>query len=717
MVAQSPVEQFSWNALISNFVSKHDGPEASNASGPDEPKLELELEEGSSEANEGVSSSEARDDVDCSQPQACAPFDEASCVPFDERSCTPRTTAEMKMDLKNIREDIAEIVKEHKRLTESGMEGSKNPSREKCVHFALDCNPEAVASKEERKKPVMERRDDTLDYVFNLVEIAICGDKKSNIDEDVTKKAKERMPDPVQLLREKSIFQTLNPGTSSKSKKRSSLSKKSGETSASSPSKTVSFDKASMKHENAEDSTSETSRTEISTHQDSATDTSTIQVSKPQVSTIEARELRALRLKAASTISMPEASMPEVPAPTVSKAPPSKVNKTEEAASASTQVLDASAIAVPPTIPEESSNSQESASSQVSKTPASEVNKTEEAASASTQVLDASAIAVPPTIPEESSNSQESASSQVSKTPASEVNKTEEAASASMLVSDASAMAVPPTIPEESSNSQESASSQDAEEEQKKKFVEEVALAVLAEAQAMAAETDAVIAETDASVSNAPQSTIHVDGSHDSVSLITDAEYSHSLPRIIHLSNSEAQQTKPKPSNIYSPSIRKLQNKKSVSSALAAYNKKVKRSVNFGGSTRVLGKQGKTTTTLARRNNAGNEQVIQLLAGLLSMGQSNNINAARTPRGVFLLASVVSFLFWPEDLPKNQIVQKPKPAPVEEPAEKKEVPSLLSLVGDKKPKRTSSPMKRNRPRRPQLSSRRMSASTKKSFDV
>eukprot|EP00526_Cylindrotheca_closterium_P007631 CAMPEP_0113650502 /NCGR_PEP_ID=MMETSP0017_2-20120614/26876_1 /TAXON_ID=2856 /ORGANISM="Cylindrotheca closterium" /LENGTH=669 /DNA_ID=CAMNT_0000563025 /DNA_START=36 /DNA_END=2045 /DNA_ORIENTATION=+ /assembly_acc=CAM_ASM_000147 len=669
MVAQSPVEQFSWNALISNFVSKHDGPEASNASGPDEPKLELELEEGSSEANEGVSSSEARDDVDCSQPQACAPFDEASCVPFDERSCTPRTTAEMKMDLKNIREDIAEIVKEHKRLTESGMEGSKNPSREKCVHFALDCNPEAVASKEERKKPVMERRDDTLDYVFNLVEIAICGDKKSNIDEDVTKKAKERMPDPVQLLREKSIFQTLNPGTSSKSKKRSSLSKKSGETSASSPSKTVSFDKASMKHENAEDSTSETSRTEISTHQDSTTDTSTIQVSKPQVSTIEARELRALRLKAASTISMPEASMPEVPAPTVSKTPPSKVNKTEGAASASTQVLDASAIAVPPTIPEESSNSQESASSQVSKTPASEVNKTEEAASAS------------------------------------------------MLVSDASAMAVPPTIPEESSNSQESASSQDAEEEQKKKFVEEVALAVLAEAQAMAAETDAVIAETDASVSNAPQSTVHVDGSHDSVSLITDAEYSHSLPRIIHLSNSEAQQTKPKPSNIYSPSIRKLQNKKSVSSALAAYNKKVKRSVNFGGSTRVLGKQGKTTTTLARRNNAGNEQVIQLLAGLLSMGQSNNINAARTPRGVFLLASVVSFLFWPEDLPKNQIVQKPKPAPVEEPAEKKEVPSLLSLVGDKKPKRTSSPMKRNRPRRPQLSSRRMSASTKKSFDV
>ncbi|CAJ1955273.1 unnamed protein product [Cylindrotheca closterium] len=639
MVAQSPAEQqFSWNALISNFVGKHDGSEASKASETEEPKLEMELEEGRSESNEGMSLSEARDDADCSQPlAACTPFDEPTCVPFDERSCTPRTSAEMKMDLNSIREDIAEIVKEHKRQTENGREAGESQKQEKCVHFSLDCNPEAVASKEERKKPVMDRKDDTLDYIFNLVEIAICGDKKSNIDEEVTKRPtkREQMPDPVQLLREKSIFQTLNPGgTSSNSKKHSSRPYKSGETTSD---KIVTEDSPSLAKsatkENPEASTSETSETAMSKNEDSTTDDTTLQVSKPQVSTIEARELRSLRLKAASTISMPEdatlipnTSKPEVPTPTVSTTPSNKISKTQEAVSVSTSGFGASTIAVPP------------------------------------------------------------------------------------------------TIPEEPSNSQESASSQGAEDEETKKFVEEVAMEVLAEAQALAAEAaeaDAVNADTDTSFSNAPQSSVHVDASHDSVSLITDVdEYSHSLPRIIHLSNSEANQTKlAKPSNVYSPSIRKLQNRKSVSSALAAYNKKVKRSINFGGSTHILGKQGPTTTTLARRNNA-DEQVIQLLAGLLSMGESGNISAPGTPRGVIFLASVVSFLFWPEDLPqKQQMARKTKPAPVEEPAEKKEPPSLLSLVGDKKPKRTSSPMKRNRPRRPQLSARRMNASQKKSFDV
>lgn len=646
MVLQSPLEQFSWNALISNFVSKHDSSEASKSSEAEEPKLELEPEQRQSKGNRGASSSEARDDVGCSsdpetctpfdEPQTCTPFDETSCVQFDDSSCTPRTSAEMKMDLNNIRNDIAEIVKEHQRLTEKA-EG-KSPGQETCVHFSLDCNPEAVASKEERKKPVIDRKDDTLDYIFNLVEIAICGDKKSDIDNFVTKQPtkQEQMPDPVQLLRAKSIFQTLNPGKSNNSKKRSSRSQTSAENGdKSATSKTASFDKLSKKQENVKASTSEASKTEISKHEDPTADTSTMLDSKPQASTTEARELRALRLKAASTISMPEVIM---------------------------------------SFPD-------------------------------TAISNVSAPAVSMTQP-------------------SKVKKTEEAVSASKSVSDTFCIAVPPTIPEEPSNSQESASSQETEERKKQTFVEELAMAVLAEAEAVAAETDAVAAETDESVSHAPQSSVHVDGSHDSVSLITDfGEYYHSPPRVIHLSDSEAKQTKPaQPLNIYSPSIRKLQEKKrvsTVSSALAAYNKKVRRGVNFGCSTSVLGKQGYApTTTLATRNTAGNEQIIQLLAGLLSMGQSNNINAPATPRGVIFLASVVSFLFWPEDFPKDQMMQKlAKQAPVEEPEEDKDAPSLLSLVGDKKSKSTSSLMKRNRPRRPQISSRRMNALQKKSFDV
>lgn len=626
MVTQSPVEEFSWNALISNFIGKHDGPEEIK---PQKAILKLELEDDPSGSNEWQSSSDARDDVDSSPQRACtpfdefnpseqrscAPFDEPSCVPFDERSCTPRTAAEMKMDLKNIREDIAEIVKEHNRVTRSAMRQGDSPNEEKCVHFALNCNPEAVASKEELEKPVMERKDDTLDYVFNLVEIAICGDKKSNIDEEIERKPKNgRMPDPVQLLREKSIFQTLNPGSPRKSRKRSSRSRESGESSeksvSSTKSKTVSFDQPSTKSENSETSTSESVRTEVPQQETLTLESSTIEVSKTQVSTTEARELRALRLKAAGPTAS-RTSKSEVRELVVSMTEPPKANKTGEAATTAKLVVDVSAVGVPPTIPEEPSNSQESVSSRMTK------------------------------------------------------------------------------------------------EEKKKKFLEEVALDLLAEVMAAAEEEDQCEAETDESVSHAPQSTIHVDGSHDTVSMITDVEYySHPPPRFA--------QTKPSnPSNTYSPSILKLQNKNSVSSALAAYNKKAKQGVNFGGSTHVLGKQGSSTTTLVRRNAAGHEQVVQLLAGLLAMGKSNNIDA-RTPRGVIFLASVVSFLFWPEDLPKNQMARKPKPAPVEEPAEK-EVPSLLSLVGDK-PKRTSSPMKRNRPR-PQLSSRRLSAPMKKSFDV
>eukprot|EP00980_Cylindrotheca_fusiformis_P004148 scaffold909_cov135-Cylindrotheca_fusiformis.AAC.5 len=199
------MEEFSWNALVSNVVSKLAPANSEAQSAP-----ATSQEEGRGEFNEKTSTeSDTREGVDTNAR------DLPLCAGSSEKNCTPFTAEEVKADIETTQVTMAETLKERNRMLLERVK-EQNPHQAKCGNVTVSCNPDAYANKEESRKPVLERNDDALEFVFDLVEIALCGDKKTNIDEAVPNKPtqKEQMPDPVKLLREKSIFQTLNPGSS-----------------------------------------------------------------------------------------------------------------------------------------------------------------------------------------------------------------------------------------------------------------------------------------------------------------------------------------------------------------------------------------------------------------------------------------------------------------------------------------------------------------------
>lgn len=587
MVDQHTMEPFSWNNLVSTVVGKLTPPSAEVQSSSDDVQ-----EEGRGESNETTSSPdvEARDaeDTDTAQP--------TTCVGPNPKKCTPATAEEVKADIENTQVVMTEILKERNRKLQERVE-QQNPHQAKCGGFTVSCNP---ANKEESKKPVMDRRDDALEFVFDLVEIALCGDRKTNIDERVAKKPtqKEQMPDPVQLLREKSIFQTLNPRSSkSKSKRRSSSnSEKEKETTDKDP-------KVAMP-------TIVEGKSKESTPVGSSTPNSKSEVNreKPKLSEsiLTAKDVTVTR-------------------PTVSQSVPSITKN--EATSESEKPKSDDVKGVVPVVTVASTSIEDK------------------------KFLERKEQATPKESPKKSSKESLKESSKESRN---EFPKKEAATKRKVQAS------LPMT-----SQSLEKLSKTDGQKSKK------------AEVQSQ---------------------------SHAELNKQEDFP-----PRVIHLAQSNDLPKKPKAANAtYSPNLRQMRKgDKKVSSAVAAFNKKAPKA-NFGDSTRVVGQQARSTA-LAKPDKRPEMKVLEFLASLLSMGK--NMESPRTPKGVVLLASVVSFLFWPEDLPRNKTMSSAPATP------EADVPSLLSLVGDKKSgNRSSSPMKR-RPPRPQLSTRRMSSNKKKSLNL
>jgi hypothetical protein len=545
MVNQSTMEQFSWNALVSNVVNKLIPLNAEAESSSNSTQ-----EEGRGESNQATPpATETREDVDTDtqKPKICVDINETDCAPV---------ATEVKGDLESTQVIMSEILKERNRKFRERV-NAQNPHQAKCGDFTVSCNPEAFANKEESQKPVIDRRDDALEFVFDLVEIALCGDRKTNNEDTVYKKPtqKEQMPDPLQLLREKNIFQTLNPVSNrskSKSKRRSSSRSEKDKQRKETDSKEV---MPSIKEGKSKESTS----TDAS-NQKTETTKSGASEAKDESPTSETTEDDV-----------------QVAEPVVSKPLPSDEKQ-------------------------------------------------------------------------DTSREEEPKKETVKK--------------------------AVPVVSEEHRSSEQGQEVSIEMEETSKQVVEEAVPATTSEHQ----EKPSMKEES----GNFP-------------------------PLIIHLTPSNDGPNNTRPINAtYTPNLRKMLSKggKKVSSAVAAYNKKVPKS-NFGDSTRVVGQQPGRSTALAKQDRRPEMKVIEFLASLLSMGK--NMETPTTPRGIILLASVVSFLFWPEDLPR-----KVNSAPAQDP----EVPSLLSLVGDKKKPGTtmSSPIKR-RPPRPQLSSRRMNSRKKKSLNL
>jgi hypothetical protein len=570
MLNQSTMEQFSWNALVSNVVSK-----LTPLNAEAESSSSRTQEEGRGESNQAMPpAAETREDVgtDTQQPKIC--------VGSNGKNCAPVTTEEVQADLENTQVVMSEILKERNRKLRDRVK-EQNPHQAKCGDFTVSCNPEAFANKEESEKPVMERRDDALEFVFDLVEIALCGDRKTNNDEAVSKKPtqKEQMPDPVQLLREKSIFQTLNPVSNrskSKSKRRSSSRSEKDKERKETDSKEVmpSIKEGKSKETTSTDASNEKTETTKSGASETKDESPTSEITEDDVKVAE---------------------------PVVSKPVPSDEKQ-------------------------DPSNEEEPKKEEVKE-------------------------AVP-------------------------------------------VVAVASTNTEEHRPSEQEQEVSLKKEETSKQVAEEAVPATVSEPQEKPSKEQDL--KEDVLQSQLPVQEMKKDSGD-------------FPPRVIHLTPSNDGPNKTRPINAsYTPNLRKMRSKgdKKVSSAVAAYNKMVPTG-NFGDSTRVVGQQPGRSTALAKPDKSPELKVIEFLASLLSMGK--NMDTPRTPRGVILLASMVSFLFWPEDLPR-----KVTSAPAQDP----EVPSLLSLVGDKKKpgRTTSSPIKR-RPPRPQLSSRRMNAWKKKSLNL
>ena len=76
----------------------------------------------------------------------------------------------------------------------------------------------------------------------------------------------------------------------------------------------------------------------------------------------------------------------------------------------------------------------------------------------------------------------------------------------------------------------------------------------------------------------------------------------------------------------------------------------------------------------------------EVISYLLSKGSQNiSKEALESNKGVEVLANVITFMFWPENVPRTK-VEKPH---VPKPQVQQEVPSLLSLVNERKPGRSA----------------------------
>lgn len=181
MVSQSVMDQFSWGALVSSVATK----------------------------------------VYSSNVKATAPSkeeEERSDLDFESRGVDG-----VRDDEEYVRENIENDDSPNNIMMEIVKQQDDNPKdASKCTDFSMSCTAEGFVNSKAQEKPVLERDDDALEYIFNLVEHALCGHKNAD-----TKP--EEIPDPLQLLRKKNIFETINPGRSNSNSTKKKESKTTAE--------------------------------------------------------------------------------------------------------------------------------------------------------------------------------------------------------------------------------------------------------------------------------------------------------------------------------------------------------------------------------------------------------------------------------------------------------------------------------------------------------